>query len=280
MEGGRVVGTAGLHFHREQDLDNCYGWVFVAADHRRNGFARRLAKPAFDYAAAAGRKRYATPVKAGTVYAAWPERLGLKPVYNERVSQLQIADVDPAMLREWIDRASERASDYEILFVESPIPDQYRESFLAVTEVMNTAPVEELEEDPMHWSDQDLRNAELLEAIKKRTIYTALARHTQTGDFAGYTQLVYQSLHPTVAHQWDTGVDPAHRNLGLGRWLKAAMLERVLDEHPEIKIIETENAESNTPMLNINVAMGFKPALDLVIYQGDIETAQEYLGST
>lgn len=279
FDGARVVATAGLHFHREQDLDNCFGWVFVSADHRRQGIARLVAKPSLEYGHGSGRKRYATLIKAGTVHSVWPDRLGLKAVYNERGSHMRIAEVDRTMLEEWIERASERAQDYELLFLDSPIPEEYRDRFLAVTDVMNTAPLEDLEEDPMHWSDQELRDAEEMEALKKKSIYTAVARHKPTGDFAGYTQLVYQSLHPAVAQQWDTGVDPVHRNLGLGRWLKAAMLLRVLDEHPDIEVIETENAESNEPMLNINVAMGFKPALELVIYQGDIQTAQEYLNS-
>jgi hypothetical protein len=49
------------------------------------------------------------------------------------------------------------------------------------------------------------------------------------------------------------------------------MALKFLGEHPEVEVVETENADSNDPMLNINVAMGFKPSLHLIIYQGPIE---------
>ncbi|MDQ1396172.1 MAG: hypothetical protein QOG64_1431, partial [Acidimicrobiaceae bacterium] len=63
---------------------------------------------------------------------------------------------------------------------------------------------------------------------------------------------------PQRAWQGDTAVDPAHRNRGIGRWLKAAMLLHVMDERPELRRIETENAGSNDAMLGINVALGFE----------------------
>lgn len=55
-------------------------------------------------------------------------------------------------------------------------------------------------------------------------------------------------------------------------------MEKVLDEYPRVAIVETENAESNDPMLKINIAMGFELALDLTIYQGTTESAISYIG--
>ena len=43
-----------------------------------------------------------------------------------------------------------------------------------------------------------------------------------TDQLVGFTQLLATPTRPWLGQQWDTGVDPAHRNLGLGRWLKAA----------------------------------------------------------
>ena len=52
---------------------------------------------------------------------------------------------------------------------------------------------------------------------------------------------------------------PKYRGHGLGKWLKAAMLEKVLAERPAVKFVRTGNADENVPMLKINHALGFKP---------------------
>ena len=57
-------------------------------------------------------------------------------------------------------------------------------------------------------------------------------------------------------------MDREHRNLGLGRWLKAANALRLLDERPEVTTIETWNAGVNAAMLAINHAMGFQPVAE------------------
>jgi mycothiol synthase len=276
-EGSRVAAVAGVYHHRTEDLQNSFGWVFVSADDRRKGLGTEVLKRALDYGIADGRGRFLTniPVHVGGHELALAA--GMKMVYNERVSQLRIADVDRALMRSWIEGARERAVDYELLFMKSPTPDEYREQFVALTDVMNTAPLEDLEEEPHHLTVEELASMEAEDNLRGRDTMAYVAVHRPTGQFAGYTNVAYQSHHPAMATQLDTGVDPAHRNKGLGRWIKAAMVEKIMADYPLVEIIETENAESNEPMLNINVAMGFKPSLDLKVYQGDIRKVRALL---
>ena len=51
----------------------------------------------------------------------------------------------------------------------------------------------------------------------------------------------------------------AARGLGLGKWLKAAMLKHVQAHCPGARWIQTNNADENAAMLGINVKMGFQP---------------------
>ena len=44
---------------------------------------------------------------------------------------------------------------------------------------------------------------------------------------------------PELLGQGMTGVFPQYRNRGLGRWLKAAMLDKVLKERPQVKYVRT-----------------------------------------
>lgn len=70
---------------------------------------------------------------------------------------------------------------------------------------------------------------------------------------------------------------PHYRGNGLGRWLKAAMLDKMLNLHPEIKYVRTQNADTNAAMLRINNELGFKPYMSSILWQMEISQVLEYL---
>jgi GNAT superfamily N-acetyltransferase len=69
-----------------------------------------------------------------------------------------------------------------------------------------------------------------------------------------------------------TGVLPAYRRRGLGKWLKAEMLEGVRERLPQARYLETGNAEQNEAMLAINRALGFQPYHSELQYRLDFGT--------
>ena len=69
--------------------------------------------------------------------------------------------------------------------------------------------------------------------------WTAYARQRATGVFAGYTEVFWNPHQPEILHHGGTGVFPEHRNRGLGRWLKAIMLETMLRELPQAQFVRT-----------------------------------------
>ena len=66
---------------------------------------------------------------------------------------------------------------------------------------------------------------------------------------------------------------------GLGRWLKAAMLDKVLRERPQVRRVRTGNADSNAAMLEINRELGFEPRTSQIVWQLKIEKLEDYLRS-
>jgi GNAT superfamily N-acetyltransferase len=75
----------------------------------------------------------------------------------------------------------------------------------------------------------------------------------------------------------DTAVSREYQNRGLGRWLKAAMLQKLITERPNVKRVRTGNAHSNAPMLRINNELGFKPLRTEHMWQVEADTVGSYL---
>jgi RimJ/RimL family protein N-acetyltransferase len=265
-DNGAIVGAAHLHVQyveTNRKLGNF--WVSVRADRRREGIAHRLLAPLADAAAADDRTLLGSDPPEGTPGDAFTASLGAEKRSRERRSRLVLADIDRAMLDDWVARAKERASEYTLLFWEDKCPDELVEQFVPFTEVMNTAPRDDL--DMEDWTETPERYAEDWEraiALGDKS-WTLCARHEPTGELGGFTDVWFADWMGDLMWQGNTGVDPKHREKGLGRWLKAAMLQKILDERPQVARIDTWNAGSNEPMLAINVALGFRP----VKYYGD-----------
>jgi GNAT superfamily N-acetyltransferase len=177
----------------------------------------------------------------------------------ERRSRCRTEEIDRPLLERWVRRAGERAAGYSLVAWDGPCPDELLEAFVELKGVMNTAPLEAFEWDDERITPGQWRQIEATNASRSVETWQLCARHDDSGELAGYTELAFPRLWPAAAWQEDTGVWPKHRERGLGRWLKAVNALRLLDERPDVEFIDTWNAGSNEAMLGINVAMGFRP---------------------
>jgi GNAT superfamily N-acetyltransferase len=187
--------------------------------------------------------------------------VGATPGVVERQGRVRVANLDRQMLENWIRRAEDRAHGYSLVCFDGPCPDELLEGFALLTRVMNTAPRTAGDQDVVPTPSEVRADFQAL-THRMGWVWTACARHDATGELVGFTQLVATGHRRWLGQHWDTGVDPAHRNLGLGRWLKAANALRLIDERPEVTTIETWNAGTNAAMLAINDAMGFRPVAE------------------
>jgi GNAT superfamily N-acetyltransferase len=108
--------------------------------------------------------------------------------------------------------------------------------------------------------------------------WTMYVRERASGEFAGFTEVMWNPNRPDLANQGATAVWPIYRNKGLGRWLKAAMLKKVLCDRPQVKRVRTGNADSNAEMLRINEELGFKPYQSQTFWQVETDKVLAYLG--
>ncbi|NND84431.1 MAG: GNAT family N-acetyltransferase [Acidimicrobiia bacterium] len=278
-DGDVALGTIGTHAHPTQNLENAEVWVWVDPAARGRGAARALWTPVLDHLEADGRIRIDTFILEGRPGEALAERAGLRRVYTERLSRAIMADVDRDLLADWVRRAPERAAGYSLLRFDAPLPPEYVEPFCAVTNLMHTAPKEDAVEEDVFLTPEDWAEWERGLDVRGVSLHVLVAVEDATGHWAGYTAIGSEASMPWGLEQWDTAVDPDHRNKGLGRWMKAALFLEVADRYPDARWIDTWNADSNEAMLAINVAMGFHPYWTGSSWQGMTADVREALGA-
>jgi len=182
------------------------------------------------------------------------------------ISELPLAQLDAALLDRWVTRPD---ADLYALRTFTRVPDEELERVAAVLGVMNTAPRGALEFDDWvvtpamvrHWQDT-------MHATGERTLML-VAEHLPGGTFVGYTEVFWHPQRAVLVQQGATAVHPAHRRHGLGRWLKAALLQALPEHNPQAQRVRTGNADSNAAMLGINRELGFAPAFTRDEWQGD-----------
>ena len=275
---GRVIGRVRAVMDRRPanrgfvELED----VEVHPDHRRQGVAWSLVRRAVADLVAEG----------ASTFMLWPwddagrafcERLGLTYRQEERQSRLVTAELDIAQQDEWIAAPKAREAGYRVVTFVEPVPAEHLAAWVAAKDAMADAPLDDVEWVHEPTTAEWVRVVEEVHQAREVDVFGSLAL-APDGEAAGMSAIFVYRDRPRFAHQEDTAVVPAHRGYGLGRWLKAANLRQALGAVPEIEIVQTYNAESNSPMLDINVAMGFRPARTYYAYQADVPAVVAALG--
>ena len=183
------------------------------------------------------------------------------------------------MLEGWVARAAERASDYELVRWDGACPDEYVDAFVAEQDVMNTAPIEDLEFEDEVFTVARLRDREASVAIRNIELVDAGRRSHADGRDGGAHRRV------AAAALADQGVPERHRRKpGASRegprpLAQGADAVNLMDERPQIDNISTWNAGSNEAMLGINYAMGFKTVTEFGEHQVRADVALEKLAA-
>lgn len=278
--GGPIIAASeSFSWLTEDNQHLLFFEINVAIPYRRQGYGRQLLRQVSELARQKGKRLLMTEtcdrIPAGEAFM---QRLGAAPGLRSRTNQLRVAEIGlrlrPLLARWLADGPSER---FQLGFWERTYPDEHLEGVVELFKIVHDEPKEDLDmEDHTYTADQlrQMEKENLARGVERWTVYV---QERASGRFCGFSEVFWNPNRPFILWQGFTGVNPDFRGLGLGRWMKAAMLERVLRDRPEVEVIRTGNANSNRYMLAINNELGFKPYIDWTVWQIETEKVFSYL---
>ena len=278
---GTMVATAEVSVSRTDDNKHIVeAGVSVHPDMRRRGIAKALLGLIAGVAQEEGRTLLlggtSERVPAGEAFA---RRINADLGSSTHTNRLMLSDLDTASMRTWIEEGPSRAQGYSLITIDGPYPDDMLDAMVEVNKIMNDAPRDDIDMEDWVITAEHVRSWEKTMLATGDERWSLVARHDATGELVGFTEMLWNSKVPKVAYQMGTGVRPDHRGHALGKWLKAVMLQRLLDERHEVDQVRTGNADSNDAMLGINKQLGFKPFQAHSIWQVSLDKVLAYLSS-
>jgi mycothiol synthase len=270
--GNEMLGVAALILPSadNQHLGNVE--LRVAPPYRRRQIGRSLLAAAAQRAKAEHRRVLAgfswDLIAAGEPFA---RAVGGESRQVIRRSDLDLRAVDRELVRRWLDVPSEVRERYELWPIVGPYPTAQYAAIAETEAVMNAMPRDDLDVEDAVIDADWVAQREEQQAQSPGERWTIFARERTTQRLVGYTQVFFYADWPGHVDQGNTGVHPDHRGHGLGRRLKAAMIDRISRERPESFRIRTHNAFSNAPMLAINDEVGFVVTARQTVWEADVD---------
>ena len=116
----------------------------------------------------------------------------------------------------------------------------------------------------------DLRRLQDIETARERKghrSYRLVARHRESGEIGGHTQVVISPHRPRLGMQADTAVSRAHRGHRLGLLLKIEMMRWLAEAEPQLEVLETWNNADNRFMISVNERLGYRLSATYATYE-------------
>ena len=268
-DGDTPVASMTVNMWTLDNLTSANVEARVHPSYRRRGFGRQLLQHAIDVVRSAGRSRIfieAHWLTDGSEGPSFPllRSLGAKPVLDDyrRLLDLEAFPVteptqvpDGYRVVQWFDRAPDDVVDGLAYLLHRMVLD---------------APMGDMDYEPEKWDAARYRDSEDSAMRRNRTRFTTIVVHEESGEVAGLTEIGLNRDRPQVGYQWNTIVDPRHRGKKLGMVLKSWNHKAVVDAVPDLRWVNTWNATSNSFMIDVNEALGFRIAEKWTEWQLDL----------
>ena len=276
-----MVGIAFVALPNHENLHLAQFSINVLPEFRQKGIGKTILSKIADIAKAENRTTLLTAsvakVPAGGLFL---EKMGATRGLEAHTNQLVLAELNAATISETLKTAQTKADKFETGLLVGAYPDEMMPGIVALYELVNQQPMGNLDVEDFHFSAEHIRQMEKSMFMRGNERWSIYAREKESGDFAGFTEIIWNPSRPEIINQEFTGVDPRFRGNGLGKLIKVEMLDKILKEKPEAKFVRTGNADVNAPMLKINKDLGFKPYHSECVWQVTAENVFDYLSAS
>lgn len=255
-----------------------YGGGGALKEYRRRGIGRLWLRKALELTEQTGRSVFTSGAEEddGHAFLRWA---GFEEKLVGAENRLNFKEIDWDMVSRWISEGPQRSPDTKLEFYENRLPEDFWEEYAtSITPLLNTMPFDDLDHGEIVMTAEVLREHYRRGDAMKAEHHVAITREPD-GNISGMTDVFWIPSKPTFVEQQFTGVDPDARGRGLGKWLKAYMLNFLRDRYDGLEWVSTGNANSNDPMLAINKKLGFKEFKGGSSYQISKEKLAEKVAS-
>ena len=160
---------------------------------------------------------------------AFLERIGARKGLVEAVNQVRIADLDRGLIQTWLQRRAVLSPEFELGRWDGPYPVESLQGLVDLfQEVANDQPRDSLQMEDINYTPELMLQFDAEQRLGGDQRWTLFALHQGDRQLVGITEVFWNPNRPGILWQGFTGVMPAFRSRGLGRWLKAEMLARIL----------------------------------------------------
>jgi GNAT superfamily N-acetyltransferase len=255
---GRVCGVLDVHLPTWDNTHLGMVWPTVDPAARRQGLGTALFEAGVDRVRADGRSLVVVFGHDQPATTGFAKAVGLDPASEEVQRRQDLRGLDWERLDREYAAAAERATDYELVRVSGPTPEEMLADVARMTAAINDAPTDDLAVEDEVFTPERIRAFDAARAAQARRIHRLIARHKGTGALVGHTMVGVDSERPWLGHQYDTSVTRAHRGHRLGVLLKIGMLRWLAVEEPQLHTLDTWNAASNDHMIAVNELLGYR----------------------
>ncbi len=255
---GKAVGFASYYTSKWDNFHLAWTGVAVHPAHRRQGHGSAMLDAMVERARSEGRTTIGIDAWDAPGPLAFAARHGLEQKSVGLLRRQFLAELDRDLLARLFDEALPYAAAYELVRLAGASPEQEIESLAEMAASINDAPTDDLDVEDEVFNGQRIREYEQAQLARGHRLYRVAARHRETGAWAGQTVVAVDGAEPHLGDQHDTSVVRAHRGHRLGLLLKLDMLRWLAEAEPQVREIDTWNAESNDHMIDVNEALGYR----------------------